>query len=80
MWNIGKEVVFLCFVFVFLMLGMVEDWGLDMIYTCRFGVLGIGYLIIRIEYLRKRSILIERRNIWEVWKWGYGWVSGYCRS
>lgn len=80
MWTIGKEAVCLCFVHVSLMSGMVATWNTDIIYRCMSGVLGEDHLITRTEYLKKRSILVEWRNTWEVWNVDMGELVGYLQE
>lgn len=65
----------LCFAHASLMSGMMTTRGTDMIFKCMSYVLEEGHLIIRTEYLRTISVLVECRKTWEVCKWRWGLFS-----
>lgn len=65
----------LCFAHASLMSGMMTTLGTDMIFKHMSAALEEGHLIIRTEYLRTISVLVECRKTWEVCKWKWGLFS-----
>lgn len=65
----------LCFAHESLRSGMMTTRGTDMIFKRTSYVSEEGHLIIRTEYLRTVSVLVECWKTWEVCKWRWGLFS-----